>query len=141
MKPGDRAPDFSLVATDGTTVALPQGDVVLFFYPKDDTPGCTIEANEFTACYEQFQEKGVAVFGISADDNASHCAFTEKFALTVPLLSDTDMHVTKAYGCLGEWKGEPSVMRKTFVLKDGIITKVYEDVTPEGHAQDVFSLF
>ena len=116
--------------------------VVLYFYPKDDTPGCTAEACSFRDANREMQKKGVIVLGISADDIPSHQKFAEKYGLPYPLLSDTDTTVSQLYGV---WKERNmygrkfmGVNRETFLIdKDGVVRKVWPKVKADGHAQEV----
>ena len=144
-EPGTPAPDFSLPSDDGSTVRLRDlrgRNVVLFFYPKDDTPGCTIEACEFRDAYTRFQAQDTVVLGISADGLDSHGRFRRKFDLPYPLLADEDHAVAEAYGV---WKEKSTfgrtymgIERSTFVIgRDGTITHAFRKVTPEGHADEV----
>ena len=145
VEPGTPAPDFALPADDGTTVRLSElrgRNVVLFFYPKDDTPGCTIEAREFGEAYSRFQAQDTLVLGISADGVDSHIRFKTRFGLPYPLLADEEHTVSEAYGV---WK-EKSMFGKTFmgierstfvVDRDGTIAHVFRKVKPEGHADEV----
>ena len=138
LSAGNPFPNFSLPNQDGKTVKLSDyaGQwLVIYFYPKDDTPGCTIQGKSFTATKAEFDASGVKVLGVSADDVASHKNFSHKFAITVELLSDTNSTLMKALG-LGqaEWKGMKFWERSTFIVDPkGIIRKVYEKVNPEGH--------
>jgi peroxiredoxin Q/BCP len=138
LSAGNPFPNFSLPNQDGKTVKLSDyaGQwLVIYFYPKDDTPGCTIQGKSFTATKAEFDASGVKVLGVSADDVASHKNFCHKFAFTVELLSDTNSTLMKALG-LGqaEWKGMKFWERSTFIVDPkGIIRKVYEKVNPEGH--------
>jgi thioredoxin-dependent peroxiredoxin len=140
LSAGNPFPNFSLPNQDGKTVKLSDyaGQwLVIYFYPKDDTPGCTIQGKSFTATKAEFDASGVKVLGVSADDVASHKNFCHKFAFTVELLSDTNSTLMKALG-LGqaEWKGMKFWERSTFIVDPkGIIRKVYEKVNPEGHEQ------
>jgi peroxiredoxin len=140
LKEGDTAPDFSAANAQGKEVSLSQfkdKNVVLYFYPKDDTPGCTIEAKEFTQMAAQFANTNTAVLGVSYDDAACHQAFIDKFGLKVELLADTSRKIAEAYGT----KGEKYPSRDTFLIgKDGKIVKIWRGVKPEGHAQDVLKL-
>lgn len=140
LQEGSPAPDFNLKATDGSTVQLSQfkgkKNVVLYFYPKDDTPGCTKEACSFRDDISQITAKDAVVLGVSVDDNASHKAFTEKFHLNFPLLSDIGGQVSKAYDAFRLEKGNSA--RVTAIIdKDGKIKKVFPQVNPEGHSQEV----
>jgi peroxiredoxin Q/BCP len=135
---GNPFPNFSLPNQDGKITKLSDYAghwLVIYFYPKDDTPGCTIQGKSFTATKAQFEEAGIKVVGVSADDAASHKGFCDKFSLTVDLLADTDSSLMKSLG-LGqsEWKGMKFWERTTFVVDSkGIVCKVYEKVNPEGH--------
>ncbi len=139
---GSSAPDFSLQTDTGETVQLSKlrdKPVVLFFYPKDDTPGCTIECKEFRDAREAFLSKA-HVFGISPDDVASHQAFRDKYALNFPLLSDEGHRVADAFGVWGPTKWGEGIQRTTFVIgTDGKVQRVFEQVKPEGHAQEVLA--
>jgi thioredoxin-dependent peroxiredoxin len=135
---GNPFPNFSLPNQDGKITKLSDYAghwLVIYFYPKDDTPGCTIQGKSFTATKAQFDEAGIKVVGVSADDAASHKGFCDKFSLTVGLLADTDSGLMKSLG-LGqsEWKGMKFWERTTFVVDPkGIVRRVYEKVNPEGH--------
>ena len=136
------APDFTLETDTGEQVTLSglrSKQVVLFFYPKDDTPGCTIECKEFRDAAPKFNELA-NVFGISADDRASHEAFRDKFSLNFPLLCDVGHKVCDAYGVWGQTKWGEGIRRTTVIINtDGRIKKVFENVTPEGHAAEVLA--
>lgn len=135
---GNPFPDFSLPNQDGKITKLSDFAgkwLVIYFYPKDDTPGCTIQGKSFTATQADFERTGVAVIGISGDDVASHKGFCNKFGLTVELLADTDAVLMKKLG-LGqaEWKGMKFWERTSFVVDPkGVVRKVYEKVDPQGH--------
>jgi peroxiredoxin Q/BCP len=135
---GNPFPSFSLPNQDGKTVNLSDfaGQwLVVYFYPKDDTPGCTVQGKAFTASKADFDAAGIKVLGVSSDDVTSHKNFSHKFAFTIELLSDTNSKLMKTLG-LGqsEWKGMKFWDRTTFVLDpEGIISKVYEKVNPDGH--------
>jgi len=132
LKVGDPAPDFDLVSDDGARVKL--GDlrgkrVVLFFYPKDDTPGCTRQACGLRDNYSSFQSNNAVVFGVSPDDQASHEAFKAKFNLPFPLLVDAGHKVAEAYGVWGEQQRN---IRSHFVIDEqGKLADVQVQVTPE----------
>jgi len=135
---GNPFPNFSLPNQDGKTTKL--GDfagqwLVVYFYPKDDTPGCTIQGKSFTATRADFDAAGIKVLGVSADDVASHKNFCNKFAFTIDLLSDPDASLMKALGIgQAEWKGMKFWERTSFVVDPkGVIRRVYEKVSPEGH--------
>jgi peroxiredoxin Q/BCP len=139
LKVGDKAPNFSLETDSGKTVSLGElGDkpVVLFFYPKDDTPGCTIECKEFRDALPKFEGKA-HVLGISGDDKASHVAFREKFGLTFPLLVDEGGKVAQEFGVWAETPYGTQAQRTTFILRGTTVDRVFEKVKPEGHAEEV----
>lgn len=140
---GTQAPDFTVKDTHGNTVKLADyagKTVVLYFYPKDDTPGCTKEACSFRDNYQQYLDQGITVFGVSMDDEASHQAFTDKFNLPFPLLADTDGAITNAYDVAGEMNGFKYSKRVTYVIGgNGTIEQVYETVNTETHATDILS--
>ena len=141
---GQKAPDFSTVNQRNQPVALNdflgKKKVVLYFYPKDDTPGCTIEANQFTELAQAFAEANTVVLGVSKDDCASHQAFIDKFGLAVDLLADTRGEMCEAYGVwqLKEKNGvsKMGIVRSTFIIDtDGTLVEALYGVSPEGHAQ------
>jgi thioredoxin-dependent peroxiredoxin len=143
LKEGDAAPEFPLKMDEGhdvTLSALETKPVVLFFYPKDDTPGCTIECKEFRDARSQFQDRA-HVFGISPDDVASHQAFRDKYALNFPLLSDPGHAIADRFGVWGpRATGNEGIHRTTFVLRDGKVERVFANVKPEGHAAEVLAV-
>jgi peroxiredoxin Q/BCP len=138
LSAGNPFPNFSLPDQDGKTTKLSDfaGQwLVVYFYPKDDTPGCTAEGKSFSAAKADFDAAGIKVVGVSADDVTSHKNFSTKFAFTIDLLSDTNSTLMKQLG-LGqaEWKGMKFWERTSFVVDPkGIIRKVYEKVNPDGH--------
>ena len=146
---GDVAPDFSAKDSFGNTVtlsALRGQKVVLFFYPKDDTPGCTKEACSFRDANSTYADKGIRVLGVSLDDETSHQAFATKYSLPFTLLADTDHTVADAYGVYGEqeWKGHKflGVARKTFLIdENGVLKQIFDTVNVEIHAQEVLDAF
>jgi peroxiredoxin Q/BCP len=142
LNEGELAPDFTLKTDSGSDVslsALPDKPVVLFFYPKDDTPGCTIECKEFRDARAAFEARA-HVFGISPDDMLSHQAFVTKYSLNFPLLSDPGHAVADRFGVWALKKnGSEGIHRTTFVIKDGKIARVFKDVKPEGHAAEVLA--
>lgn len=148
LSEGMSAPDFILDADDGGSLGLssfPGKTVVLYFYPKDDTPGCTKEACGFRDAFDAFLAKGAAVIGVSPDTSASHGKFRSKYGLPFILLSDPDARVMKAYGAWGEksmyGKKYEGVLRSTFIIgADGIIKKIFHKVKPEGHAEEILAL-
>jgi thioredoxin-dependent peroxiredoxin len=140
-----RAPDFSLPDQAGKIHHLSDYHgkwLVLYFYPKDDTPGCTKEACRFRDEREEFTKKGVAIVGISKDSVASHEKFAKKFDLNFTILSDTSLETIKAYGAWGKKKfmGKEfdGVLRNTYLINpEGEIVKTYEGVKPEIHSQEI----
>ena len=145
LKKDDIAPDFSLFDKDGRVVNLSDFKgkrVVLYFYPKDNTPGCTRQACAFASAFEEFKSEGVSVIGVSRDSVASHVKFAEKYALPFILLSDEGLEVIKAYGVWQEKKlyGKTSfgVVRTTFIIDaDGRIEKVMPKVKPDTNAAEI----
>ncbi|MBI3943016.1 MAG: thioredoxin-dependent thiol peroxidase [Chloroflexi bacterium] len=143
---GDSAPDFELLSDAGKKVRLSdyRGQVVVvYFYPKDDTPGCTKEACGFRDNFPHFTGAGV-ILGISPDSAQDHVKFKEKYNLPFTLLSDPDHAVTEKYGAWGEknnyGKTYMGVLRTTVIVgADGKVMKIYEKVKPEGHAEEVLS--
>jgi peroxiredoxin Q/BCP len=139
------APDFVLAADDGEQVRLSDyrgRKVVLYFYPKDDTPGCTVEACSFRDDHSAFVAKGAVVLGVSPDTVASHVKFRTKFALPFHLLSDPDHAVAESYGAWGEKKMSgkkyEGILRTTYVIDEaGLIVKVFPNVKPSEHASEV----
>ena len=144
---GIPAPDFQLPDENGSlrTLSEFQGKrVVLYFYPKDDTPGCTTEACEFRDAYADYEKAGVVILGVSPDAPKSHTNFKNKFNLPFPLLADNDHAVCQAYGVWGRKKymgrEYDGVFRTTFLIgPDGTILKVFEGVKPAGHAAEVLA--
>ncbi|MBF2056330.1 MAG: peroxiredoxin [Cyanobacterium sp. T60_A2020_053] len=136
---GTQAPAFTTKDDQGNTVSL--GDfagkiVILYFYPKDDTPGCTKEAQGFRDKYQEYQDKEMVVLGVSNDDEASHQAFKEKYGLPFQLLADTDRSISKAYDVDGG--GYPK--RVTYIINgEGVITHVDTNVNTSSHAQDILA--
>jgi thioredoxin-dependent peroxiredoxin len=146
---GTKAPDFALADADGKTWSLADfagKKLVLYFYPKDDTPGCTKEACGFRDQYSVFAEKGMAVVGVSPDSAASHARFRGKYSLPFVLLSDPEKKVLTSYGAFGEktlyGKKVMGVIRSTFLIDEmGKVVKVYPKVSPEGHAEQILAAF
>ena len=142
---GETAPDFSLPGSNGQTVnlnSLKGQRVVIFFYPKDDTPGCTIEACEFRDRSNEISDKGTKILGISPDNLESHDKFINKFDLNFELLADEDNLVATSYGAWGEknmyGKVTIGMKRMTFLVDEkGNIEKIWGKVKPEGHAQQI----
>lgn len=136
---GTSAPAFTAKDTNGNTVSLADyagKTVVLYFYPKDDTPGCTKQACGFRDSYANYQDKNMVVLGVSADDEASHQKFTEKFNLPFPLLADVNRSIIKAY----DVDNGSYAKRVTYIInEEGIITHVYDNVQTATHATDVLA--
>ena len=147
VEEGKPAPDFELTSDSGETVRLASlrgKPVVLYFYPKDDTPGCTAQACGIRDAWGEFQRAGAVVLGVSPDDAASHAKFKEKYGLQFPLLADPDHAVAEEYGVWGEkhlyGKTYMGIVRSTFVIAaDGNVTKVMRKVKPDTHADDVLA--
>ena len=147
LKVGEMAPDFSVPSTDGSIIRLTEfrGKVViLYFYPKDDTPGCTKEACAFRDSYDEFKKRGAVLLGVSTDAVKSHVKFTEKFKLPFPLLADESKSIVEAYKVWGEktFMGRKymGTHRVTFLIgRDGRILEVWTKVKPEEHAAEVLA--
>ncbi|MDE1871450.1 MAG: peroxiredoxin [Candidatus Micrarchaeota archaeon] len=144
IKEGSRAPAFALKGADGKTYRLSDfkgRTVVLYFYPKDDTPGCTIEAKGFNESLEGFRRKNAEVIGISKDGTDSHRKFCDKYSLNFLLLSDPESKTIKEYGAYGD-KGVfgMGTLRKTYIIgRDGKIIRIFGRVKPLGHEKEVLS--
>lgn len=139
LKVGDKAPDFTLVDEKGEPRSLRdylgKKIVVLYFYPKDFTSGCTVEAQRFRDDYGLYEGKDAAVIGVSLDTKESHARFSEKHGLPFPLLSDRGKEVAKAYGVLG--MGGISTKRVTFIInKEGVITNIFTKVDVKAHSSE-----
>jgi peroxiredoxin Q/BCP len=149
LKEGSAAPAFKTTDAEGETVSLKDfrgQNVVLYFYPKDDTPGCTKEACSFRDAFAKFKKRGISVLGVSPDSATSHKKFATKYKLPFTLLADTDKSISEAYGVYGEKKfmGRTymGVHRTTFLIDEkGKIKKVFEKVKPEEHASEVLEAF
>lgn len=147
LKEGDRAPGFEAQTFSGDTIRLVDlrgKEVILYFYPRDDTPGCTKEACGFRDWFDEIKKKGAIVLGVSPDPAKSHRKFTEKFNLPFPLLIDEQKKIIDAYGVWGEktFMGRKymGVYRVTFLIgKDGRIKKIWPDVKPDGHALELLA--
>jgi peroxiredoxin Q/BCP len=144
---GRKAPDFVLESSQGGELSLAElrgKTVVLYFYPKDDTPGCTREACGFRDSQAALKKKGVVVLGVSGDSLASHEKFKQKYKLNFPLLSDPDKAVAKKYGAWGEkvlyGKKTVGMIRSTFVIdREGVVRKVFPRVKVDGHVEQVLA--
>jgi thioredoxin-dependent peroxiredoxin len=143
VEEGSPAPDFTLTSDSGTAVTLSSfrgAPVVLYFYPRDETPGCTTQARGIRDAWDAFEERGVVVLGVSPDDVASHQKFRRKHGLPFTLLADVDHDVSELYGVWGErtFRGKTylGVKRSTFVIgPDGTVLKAFRGVRPDGHAE------
>ena len=140
-KVGRPAPDFTAVADTGQEVSLKDfrgKRVVLYFYPKDDTPGCTIEAKSFRDLFQKFQKNNTVILGVSYDDLKSHQAFKKDYQLPYLLLVDKDRNLSKTYGVAGPFFAS----RTTFIIgPDGVLEKIYNNVNPSLHAEEVLKDF
>lgn len=142
---GKKAPAFALESNAGTTVKLSQlkgKTVVLYFYPRDNTPGCTVEANEFRAIQPELDALDAVVLGVSPDSVNSHCKFADKYGLNFHLLADTDHAVAEKYGVWVEkvmcGRKGMGILRTTFLIDgDGKVSRVWSKVKPEGHGPEV----
>src|SRR5688500_2846305 len=147
IEEGNEAPDFTLQADDGSTVKLSEmrgKPVVLYFYPKDDTPGCTAQACGIRDAWGEFERAGAVVLGVSPDDERSHAKFKEKYELPFALLADTEHSTAEDYGVWKEksyaGKTYMGVERSTFVIDaDGNVAKEFRKVKPDKHAVDVLA--
>jgi peroxiredoxin Q/BCP len=149
LKEGSAAPQFTTTDAEGQKVSLKDfrgRKVVLYFYPKDDTPGCTKEACSFRDAFSRFKKQGIEILGVSPDNEASHKKFTAKYKLPFTLLADKDHAIADAYSTYGEKKfmGRTylGVKRTTFLIDEkGKIKKIFEKVKPEEHAHEVLDAF
>jgi peroxiredoxin Q/BCP len=147
IEEGKPAPDFELATDTGERVKLSDyrgRPVVLYFYPKDDTPGCTVEASGFRDSYTDFEKRGAVILGVSPDDESSHAKFKQKYSLPFTLLADPEHEVADRYGVWGEKKyaGKTywGVNRTTFVIDaGGNVAKVLRNVKPDGHPEQVLA--
>ena len=147
VEEGKPAPDFALASDKGGTVRLSDfrgRPVVLYFYPRDDTPGCTTEACGFRDAYDRFQERGAVILGVSPDETESHVRFREKYGLPFALLADPEHEAAEAYGVWVEknayGRKSMGIKRSTFVIDaDGNVVKAMRGVKPEGHPEQVLA--
>lgn len=147
LKAGDKAPDFSVENADGVVKTLgtyKDKKIIIYFYPKDNTSGCTKEACSFRDGYEEFVKRGYTIIGVSPDNAGSHNKFREKYGLQFELLVDNEHRMCESYGVWAEksmyGKKYFGVLRTTFVIDgDGTILKVYDKVKPENHAAEILS--
>ncbi|HMM12552.1 MAG TPA: thioredoxin-dependent thiol peroxidase [Bacteroidales bacterium] len=149
LKKGDVAPHFEGKDQDGNMLSLSQfkgKKLVLYFYPKDDTPGCTKEACNLRDNFDAMLAKGFAIVGVSPDTEASHKKFVEKFNLPFPLIADPSLDIIKAYGAWGKksmyGKEYEGLLRTTFIInEEGLIDQVIEKVKTDDHANQIFKLY
>ncbi len=149
LKEGMKAPDFTGVDQNGNHVSLNDfkgRKLVLYFYPKDNTPGCTTEACNLRDNHDEFLNKGFAVVGVSMDSEKSHKGFAQKFSLPFPLIADTTRQIIDAFGVWKEKKlyGKTflGIARSTFVIdEEGIIEKIFSKVDTKGHSEQIFGLY
>ena len=145
LEVGKRAPAFKLASSDGSQVSLSDfkgKNVVLYFYPRDSTPGCTVEAQEFQKALPLLKNRNAVVLGVSRDSLASHCKFRDKYALTFPLLSDPDREVLEAYGAWGEktlyGKKSLGIIRTTVLIDEAQkVKQIFTKVKVKGHVEAV----
>ena len=144
LKEGDKAPLFKVLTDNGEEFDLAQHQterIVLYFYPRADTPGCTIESCEVRDSVKKFQSKGATILGVSPDTPKAQAKFKEKFNFPFTLLADADKDIANLYFVMKEknmyGKKVMGVARTTFVIENGVITKIFEKVKPEGHAEEV----
>ena len=148
LKQGDKAPELGIADEHGKVHKLANyagKKLVLYFYPKDDTPGCTKEACSLRDGYEELQKKGYAILGVSADSAQKHRKFIDKYKLPFPLLADVDMQVIQAYGVFGRkkfmGKEYDGIIRTTFIIDEyGVIEQVIEKVDTADHANQILNL-
>ncbi len=147
LQEGNTAPEFTAMTSGGGKVSLSDykgRNVILYFYPKDDTPGCTREACGFRDSFSEFKERGAVILGVSTDSAKAHDKFVEKYKLPFPLLVDEDKKIVEAYGVWGEktFMGRKylGTLRVTFLIgPDGRIKKIWPQVKPEEHAAEVLA--
>ena len=148
IQPGDKAPEFELPDSDMTVIKSSDckgSNYVIYFYPKDDTPGCTMEATEFTDLMAEFEKLNTKIVGISKDNCISHGNFRDKYGLTLRLLADVDGKVCDAFGVWQEKEKngvkKMGILRSTFIIDaEGIVKHAMYNVTPKGHAEEILEL-
>ncbi|MFW5645534.1 MAG: thioredoxin-dependent thiol peroxidase [Bacteroidota bacterium] len=146
LEQGDKAPDFKGKDQGGNLISLDNfrgKKLVLYFYPRDNTPGCSAEACNLRDNYQDFLNRGYMVVGVSADSEKSHQKFIQKYGLPFPLISDPDLEIIKAYGAWGEksmyGKKYEGILRKTFIIsEDGFVEKIIEKVKTKDHSRQIF---
>ncbi|MDP2235358.1 MAG: thioredoxin-dependent thiol peroxidase [Bacteroidales bacterium] len=149
LKKGDKAPDFSSQDQNGNQVslsALKGKKVAIYFYPKDDTPGCTKEACNLRDNHSMLLEEGFVVIGVSPDNDKSHVKFAEKYNLPFSLLADTELAIIKAYGAWGKksmyGKEYEGLLRTTFIInEEGVVDEVIQKVKTDDHANQIFKIY
>ena len=147
LEVGSKAPDFTIPNQDGKSVNMNDLSgkwAVIYLYPRDDTPGCTVEANEFTELYSKFEDNNAVVIGVSPDNEAKHCKFIDKYELKVELLADTEKTMLSDYGVWQEksmyGKTYMGVVRTTYLINpDGNISEAWPKVKAKGHAETVLN--
>jgi peroxiredoxin Q/BCP len=147
LKKGDKAPDFVGVDQNGDQLSLKDfsgGKLAIYFYPKDMTPGCTVQAKNLTANLDELKAAGYDIVGVSADSKERHCKFIDKYGLEFPLIADEEMKVIKAFGVWGRkkfmGKEYDGIIRKTFIIDEkGIIERVIDKVKTKSHAEQILN--
>lgn len=148
LKVGDKAPEFNGIDQDGKLISLKDfkgRKLILYFYPKDDTPGCTAEACNLRDNYDDLLKKGFAIIGVSADDESSHKKFIAKYVLPFPLITDKDKKIIGMYGAWGEknlyGKISMGILRTTFIInEEGVIEKIFTKVDTKNHTQQILGM-
>ena len=148
LKIGDKAPEFNGIDQDGKLISLKDfkcRKLILYFYPKDDTPGCTAEACNLRDNYDDLLKKGFAIIGVSADNESSHKNFIAKYVLPFPLIADKDKKIIGIYGVWGEknlyGKISMGILRTTFIInEEGVIEKIFTKVNTKNHTQQILEM-